>query len=63
MDNFTKISPGYVRQSFEKQSDGKFVCVSQEFIFVDCVEYVDDFDEPIDPPDYEYQSYDMIVKD
>ena len=62
MDKFTKIMPGYVRQYFERGPGGKFVCVSQDFVADDGgeSEFID-ADGFIDPPDYEYQSYDMVV--
>ena len=61
MDSFTKIITGYVKQHFEFGIDGKFICVSQEFIAGDDCSYVDDSDIWIVPPDYVYQSYTMTV--
>lgn len=62
MDSFIKRTTGDVIQKFERNSSGKFVCVSQEFFCSDLCEYVDDNGDLIDPPDYEYQSYDMVVE-
>ena len=61
MDNFIKVTTGHVMQYYEKNQDGIFVCTGQDFTSDDdpC-EYVDDGDCPIDPPEYEYQAYDMV---
>lgn len=61
MDNFVKITTGYVRQYFEPNEDGKFVCTGQEFIAGDICDYEDDGGQAIDPPEYQYQPYNMRV--
>lgn len=62
MDSFKKITNGWVEQIFEENDAGEFVCVDQEFICGDMVEYVDAvFEQPIDPPKYCYQPYNMCV--
>ncbi len=63
MGKFTKVTTGFVKQYFEPGPSGEFVCVGQEFIAGDQVEYVDAMNDPIVPPDYEYQSYDMSKKE
>ena len=62
MDKFTKITVGFVAQTFEKNDKGRFVCTRQEFIAGDQCDYEDAEGNPIDPPDYEYQPYNMTLK-
>lgn len=61
MDNFVKITTGYVKQYYEANKDGVLVCILQEFIAGDVVEYVDDCGNDIEPPEYPYQPYNMRV--
>jgi hypothetical protein len=61
MDKFTKITVGFVTQTFEKNDKGRFICTRQEFIAGDQCDYEDSRGNPIDPPDYEYQPYNMIL--
>jgi hypothetical protein len=61
MDKFTKITVGFVVQTFEKNAGGNFVCTGQEFIASDQCDYEDVEGNPITPPDYEYQPYDMTL--
>ena len=70
MDNFIKETTGYVRQSFEPNGEGVFVCTGQEFIVSegsvdgfnadDLCDFVDDCGNTIEPPKYKYQPYDMM---
>ena len=62
MDKFTKITVGFVAQTFEKNDSGKFVCTKQEFIAGGQCDYEDAEGNPIDPPDYEYQPYNMTLR-
>ena len=41
MERFTKITVGFVTQTFEKKAEGKFVCTAQEFIAGDQCDYED----------------------
>lgn len=61
MDKFSKITVGFVVQSFQKNTDGKFVCVSQEFIAGDQVDYEDADGNPVEKPDYKYQPFNMSL--
>ena len=61
MNSFKKIVQGEVEQHFEKNKNGKFVCVYQAFRCGDSVEYVDGYNNNITPPNYEYQPFVMIV--
>ena len=62
MEKFQKVTTGFVIQQFEKMSDGKFHCTSQEFIAGES-EYETTDGEPLAAvPDYEYQPYDMVIK-
>ena len=59
MDKFTKITTGFVAQTFEKNDEGRFACTHQEFVASDQCDYEDEQGNPIDPPKYEYQPYNM----
>ena len=61
MDKFNKITVGFVIQTFEKDTAGKFVCTGQEFIAGDQVDYEDQDDNPITPPEHPYQQFKMIL--
>ena len=61
MDKFNKVTVGFVVQNFQKNDKGNFVCVSQEFIAGDQVDYENEEDNPIDKPDYTYQPYNMTL--
>lgn len=56
-----KITNGYVIQKFEEK-DGRFVCINQEFIAGDPVEYEDSEGNPIevDVTKEDYQPFNMI---
>ena len=41
VDKFNKITVGFVIQTFEKSDEGRFICVGQEFIAGDQVDYED----------------------
>ena len=62
MERFTKITVGFVTQTFEKNDKGRFVCAAQEFIAGDQCDYEDAEGNPIEPPDYEYQPYNMTLE-
>ena len=62
MDKFTKITVGFVSQTFEKDPVGRFVCAHQEFIAGDQCDYEDADANTIHPPDHEYQPYSMVLK-
>ena len=61
MDSFTKITVGFVTQTFEKDDEGRFVCTRQEFIAGDQCDCEDEQGKPIEPPDHEYQPYNMTL--
>ena len=61
MDKFEKITVGFVVQNFEKNNKGEFICVSQEFIAGDQVDYENEEGSPIQKPDHKYQPYNMTV--
>jgi len=62
MERFAKITVGFVTQTFEKNDKGWFVCTAQEFIAGDQCDYEDAEGNPIEPPDYEYQPYNMTLE-
>ena len=54
-----KITHGYVVQTYRDN-----ICVSQEFVSEDIVNYEDDYGNPCDPIDDErYQPFDMLQPD
>lgn len=59
MEMFTKITTGFVTQSYEKNSSGKFICTGQEFIAGDQVDYEDADGNAIDAPKHDYQPFNM----
>jgi len=61
MEKFNKITVGFVIQAFKKNADGKFICISQEFIAGDQVDYENPNGDPIDPPEYPYQQFNMTL--
>ncbi len=62
MDKFTKTTVGFVAQTFEKDDEGRFVCTGQEFIAGDQCDYEDAEGNSVDPPEHEYQPYNMTLK-
>jgi len=62
MKKYNKITTGFVVQEYEKDEYGKFVCVKQEFVASDEVNYENENGEPVevdttlDP----YQSFEMV---
>ena len=61
MEKFTKITVGFVTQSYEKSAAGTFTCTEQEFIAGDQVDYEDAEGTTIQPPEYKYQPYNMTL--
>jgi hypothetical protein len=61
VQKFTKITVGFVTQSYEKNDAGKFVCTGQEFIAGDSIDYEDANGNTITPPDHEYQPFNMTL--
>jgi hypothetical protein len=55
MKDFKKITTGFVIQEYEGEN-----CISQEFIAGDQIDYEDQFGDKIEPPDENYQPFDMI---
>jgi hypothetical protein len=62
MDTFTKITVGFVTQTFKKNDKGRFTCIRQEFIAGDQCDYEDARGDPVEPPDYAYQPYTMTLR-
>jgi len=61
MDRFTKTTVGFVAQTFKKNGKGRFVCTHMEFIAGDQCDYEDAEGNSIEPPDHEYQPYNMTL--
>jgi len=62
MKKFTKITVGFVAQTFEKNDKGRFVCTHQEFIAGDQCDYEDAEGNTIKPLEHEYQPFNMTLK-
>jgi hypothetical protein len=63
MEKFTKITVGFVTQSYEKNAAGKFICTGQEFIAGDQVDYENLDGDTITPPEHDYQPFSMSLLD
>ena len=61
MEKFTKITVGFVTQSYEKSDAGKFICTGQEFIAGDDVQFENVKGESIETPEHEYQQFNMTL--
>ena len=61
MEKFTKITVGFVTQSYEKNAAGKFICMGQEFIAGDQVDYENTDGDTITPPEHDYQPFNMSL--
>jgi len=62
MDKFTKITVGFICQTYEKNTEGKFVCTRQEFIANDQCECEDLEGNPLENiPEHAYQAYEMVA--
>ena len=61
MDKITKITIGFVTQTFEKNDKGRFVCAYQEFIAGDQVDYEDQDGNHIIPQEHPYQQFNMTL--
>ena len=56
---FNKITTGFVCQKYRKDESGKFVCIHQEFIAGDDVQFENVSGAPIENPEHEYQPFNM----
>ena len=56
-----KITPGFVSQRYRKQRTGKFKCIDQEFIAGDDVQFENLNGEPVNPPEHDYQPFNMTM--
>ena len=61
MKKFTKITVGFVTQSYKKSAAGTFICTEQEFIAGDQIDYEDLGGNTITPPEHEYQPFNMTL--
>ena len=61
MEKFTKITVGFVTQSYEKNAADKFICTGQEFIAGDQVDYENVDGNTITPPEHDYQPFNMSL--
>lgn len=63
MEKFTKITVGFVTQSYVKNDAGSFICTEQEFIAGDQVDYENVDGNTITPPKHKCQSFEMSLFD
>ena len=63
MDSFKKITVGFVVQEYRKDESGGYICVSQEFIAGDQVDFEDSCGNSIAVPGHKYQSFNMTIAD
>jgi len=61
MEKFTKITIGFVTQSYKKSVVGKFICTKQEFIAGDDVQFENLKGDSIEAPEHEYQPFNMTL--
>lgn len=58
---FNKITVGFICQRYRKNSSGKFVCIHQEFVAGDDVQYENAEGDAISPPEHDYQPFNMVL--
>jgi hypothetical protein len=58
---FNKITTGFVCQKYRKDDKGDFVCIHQEFIAGDDVQFENLKGEPIETPPHDYQIFNMTL--
>jgi len=56
-----KITPGFVVQRFKEDDSGRLICVHQEFLAGDDVQWQTLQGESIEPPDHAYQPFEMTL--
>ncbi len=56
-----KVTTGFVIQRYRKQITGTFKCIGQEFIAGDEVQFENLKGEPVDPPEHDYQPFNMTM--
>lgn len=58
---FNKVTAGFVCQRYQKDKSGKFICVQQEFIAGDDVQYENLKGDSIETPEHVYQPFNMVL--
>ena len=58
---FRKITVGFVIQEYQTEVDGTHTPINQEFVSGDQVDYEDQDDNPITPPEHPYQQFNMTL--
>ena len=61
MEKFTKITVGFVTQNYKKNAAGRLICMSQEFIAGDDVQFENLKGDSIEVPEHEYQPFNMTL--
>lgn len=60
MNQFNKITIGFVVQVFRRGDKNRFVCIEQEFVAGDQCECEDAHGNPVELPEHAYQPYTMM---
>ncbi len=60
MNQFNKITIGFVVQAFRRGEKNRFVCIEQEFVAGDQCQCEDACGNSIEPPEHAYQPYTMM---
>jgi hypothetical protein len=58
---FNKITTGFVCQKFRKNESSKFVCIHQEFVAGDDVQFENLKGDSIEAPEHDYQPFNMTL--
>ena len=61
MEKFTKITVGFVTQNYKKNAAGRLICMSQEFIAGDDVQFETLKGDSIEAPEHDYQPFNMTM--
>lgn len=58
---FNKVTTGFVCQKFRKNESSKFVCIHQEFVAGDDVQFENLKGDSIETPEHNYQPFNMTL--
>lgn len=58
---FNKVTTGFVVQKYRKNQSGKYVCIHQEFVAGDDVQFENLKGDSVKAPEHDYQSFNMTL--
>jgi hypothetical protein len=58
---FNKVTTGFVVQKFRKNELDKFICIHQEFVAGDDVQFETLKGDPVEAPKHDYQPFNMTI--